>query len=92
MVIEPTAMDKPKTLWHRVQPCIVSFFVIKSMTNSKQAGAGAVLPRAELPCPHGQADRRWQVRVGAGGEGSHREGASVARAARTRDGGGWRRQ
>ena len=46
MVIEPTAMDKPKTLWHRVQPCIVSFFVIKSMTNSKQAGAGAVLPRS----------------------------------------------
>ena len=48
MVIEPTAMDKPKTLWDRVQPCIVSFFVIKSMTNSKQAGAGAVLPRISM--------------------------------------------
>ena len=38
-------MDKPMALWHTVQPCIISFFVIKSVTNSKQAGTGAVLPR-----------------------------------------------
>ena len=45
MVIEPTAMDKPKALWHIVQPCSSSFFVNKTATKHEQAGAGAVLPR-----------------------------------------------
>ena len=40
-----TAMDKPKTLWHIVQPCNSSFFVNKTATKHEQAGAGAVLPR-----------------------------------------------
>ena len=35
-------MDKPMALWHTVQPCIISFFVIKSVTKSQQATAGAV--------------------------------------------------
>ena len=36
--------NRPPNSWHTVQPCNHSFFVIKSVTNSKQAGAGTVLP------------------------------------------------
>ena len=38
-------MDKRMALRHVVQPCNISFFVIKTVTNSQQVGAGAVLPR-----------------------------------------------